>query len=276
MEKQDVNAKSYYTIDLLHIFKFLWQKIWIIMIAAVLCASAGFGISKFLIEETYSSTILLYVNNNAISVGNVGINFSSSQLTAAQSLVKTYGVILDNRTTLERVREGVKGKVSTDYDVEALSDMIESGSANDTEVMYVKVTCNNAVDAMHIANCIADVLPVIIGDKTEGIIQGATMKVVDYAVVDEVKDGPSVTKYTAVGLILGALIATVVLAIIAMTDDRIHDEDYIIETYEYPILAKIPDLVNTEGKKYSYYYESKSRHNKEENNVNITDNADNQ
>ena len=59
---------------------------------------------------------------------------------------------------------------------------------------------------------------------------------------------------------LGTILSTLVLAIIAMMDDRIHDEDYIIETYEYPILAKIPDLVNTDGKKYSYYYESKSHH----------------
>lgn len=259
MEKQDVNAKKYYTIDLVHIFKFLWRKIWVILLAASLCAAAGLGISKFLIEETYSSTILLYVNNNSISVGTVGINFSSSQLTAAQSLVKTYGVILDNRTTLEQVKEGIEGKVSTEYSVEDLSDMIESGSANDTEVMYVKVTCNNAMDAMYIANSIADKLPRIIGDSTEGIIQGATMKVVDYAVVDEKKDGPSVTKYTAAGLMLGALASILVLAVIAMLDDRIHDEDYIIDTYDYPILAKIPDLVNTEGKRYSYYYESKSK-----------------
>ena len=258
MEKQDVNAKKYYTIDLVHIFKFLWRKIWVILLSAALCAAAGIGISKFLIEETYSSTILLYVNNNSISVGSVGINFSSSQLTAAQSLVKTYGVILDNRTTLERVKEGVKDKLSTDYTIDELSDMIESGSANDTEVMYVKVTCNNAWDAKYIAESISIELPKVIGDSTEGVIQGATMKVVDEAVVDEKKDGPSVTKYTAVGLMLGALGSMLVLAIIAMLDDRIHDEDYIIDTYDYPILAKIPDLVNTEGKKYSYYYESKS------------------
>ena len=270
MEKQDVNAKSYYTIDLVHIFKFLWKKIWVILLAAIITATAGFGISAFLIEETYSSSILLYVNNSSFSLGNTSFSISSSEITAAQSLVKTYGEILDNRTTLERVID----KAKVNYTAKELSKMIETGASNDTEIMYVKVTTNDPYEAAKIANCIAEVLPVRIAE----IIDGATMEVVDSAVPNLQKVGPSITKYTAIGLLLGALITTVVLAVIAMTDDRIHDEDYIIETYEYPILAKIPDLVNTEGKKYSYYYESKSHHkaeNKvEENNATVTDASD--
>lgn len=252
MEKQDVNAKKYYTIDLLHIVKFLWQKIWVVLLAAIIAATAGFSIAAFLIKPTYSSTIMLYVNNSSFSLGNTSFSISSSEITAAQSLVKTYGEILDNRTTLERVID----KAKVDYTARDLSEMIESGSSNDTEIMYVKVTTNDPYEAAKIANCIAEVLPVRIAE----IIDGASMEVVDSAVPNTQKVAPSITKYTAVGLALGALLSIVVIAIIAMMDDRIHDEDYIIETYDYPILAKIPDLVNTEGKKYSYYYESKSHH----------------
>lgn len=251
MEKQDVNAKKYYTIDLLHVVKFLWRKIWIVLLAAVVTATAGFGIAAFCIKPTYSSTIMLYVNNSSFSLGNTSFSISSSEITAAQSLVKTYGEILDNRTTLERVID----KAGVDYSARDLSKMIASGASNDTEIMYVTVTANDPYEAASIANCIAEVLPVRIAE----IIDGASMEVVDSAVPNLEKVDPSITKYTAVGLILGAVLSIVVIAIIAMMDDRIHDEDYIIETYDYPILAKIPDLVNTEGKKYGYYYESKSR-----------------
>lgn len=255
MERQDANAKKYYTIDLLHIFKFLWRKIWIVILAALLAASVGFGLSAFLIKPTYSSTIMLYVNNSSFSLGNTSFSISSSEITAAQSLVKTYGEILDNRTTLERVIE----KAKVDYTYEDLHKMIASGSSNDTEIMYVTVTTNDPYEAAKIANCIAEVLPVRIAE----IIDGASMEVVDSAVPNLRKVAPSITKYTAVGLILGAVLSVIVIAIIAMMDDRIHDEDYIIETYEYPILAKIPNLVDTDGKnkysKYSkYYYYSRS------------------
>ena len=254
MEKQEVNSKKYYTIDILHILKSLWRNAWIILLAAAVAAGVGFSYAKFFVDETYSSTILLYVNNKSISLGNTSFSISSSEITAAQSLVKTYGVILNNRTTLERVKDTIDNETSREYSVTELSKMIESGSTNDTEIMYVKVTANDAKDAALIADCITDILP----ERIDDIIEGATMKPVDYAVVDDEADGPSVIKYTAVGLALGALITMIVIAIIAMLDDRIHDEDYIIQTYDYPILAKIPDLVNTEGKKYSYYYEAKS------------------
>ncbi|MBE6534702.1 MAG: hypothetical protein E7678_07045 [Ruminococcaceae bacterium] len=249
MEKQEV--KKYYTIDVLHIVKFIWRKIWIVLLAAAIAAGAGFGLAAFIIKPTYSSTILLYVNNSSTIGGiDVSSSISLSDITASQSLVKTYGEILDNRTTLELVID----KAGVDYKPEELSKMIESGSSNDTEIMYVKVTANDPEEADKIADCISEVLP----ERIKVIIDGASMEVVDSSVPNYKKIGPSITKFTIIGFAIGTLISLIAVAVVAMMDDRIHDEDYIIETYDYPILAKIPDLVNTEGKKYSYYYESKS------------------
>lgn len=254
MEKND-NSKKYYTIDILHILKSLWKNVWIILLAAAIAAGAGFCYAEFLVDKTYSSTIMLYVNNKSFSLGNTSFNISSSDITASQSLVKTYGVILNNRTTLDSVKREIDGETSREYSVKELSNMIESGSMNGTEIMYVKVTANNAKDAALIASCITEILPIRISD----IIDDATMEPVDYAVVDDKADGPNVVKYTAVGLILGMLAAIVMIGIFAMLDDRIHDEEYIIQTYEYPILAKIPNLINVDGKKHGYYYETRSK-----------------
>lgn len=256
MERQENNAKKYYTIDLLHIVRTLWRKIWVICLAVAIAGGIGFGLSAFIIKPTYSSTILLYVNNSSFSLGNTSFSISSSEITAAQSLVKTYGEILNNRTTLERVKD----EADVDYSYEQLSKMIVSGSANDTEIMYVTVTATDPNEANAIANCIAEVLPVRIAE----IIDGASMEVVDWSVTNDKKVAPSITQYTAIGMILGALLSTIVIVIIAMLDDRIHDEDYIIETYDYPILARIPNLVDTDNKHYGYYYQSRSSSKKEQ------------
>ena len=43
-------------------------------------------------------------------------------------------------------------------------------------------------------------------------------------------------------------------------DDTIHDEDYVLRAYDYPILGKVPSLVNNGGgKSYSYYYQKKQK-----------------
>ena len=247
MEKQEKNSGEFYTIDLIHIIKFLWRRAWLIALSGVIVAAIGFSISAFVIAPTYSSSIKLYVNNSSFALGNTSFSISSSEITAAQSLVKTYGEILNSRSTLERVIE----KTGINYTWQELSKMIESASSNNTEIMKVTVTTEDPYEAAKIANCIAEILPIRITE----IIDGASMEVVDSAIPEFEKVAPSVTKYTAVGLVLGVLISVVALAIVAMMDDRIHDEEYILRTYDYPILAKIPDLVSAGTKQYGYYYQ---------------------
>ncbi len=248
MEKQEKRISEYYTIDLLHIIKSLLRRVWVIVLSGVLAAIIGFVYSAFLIAPTYSSSIMLYVNNSSFSLGNTSFSISSSEISAAQSLVKTYAELLNNRTTLERVIE----KSKTQYTYKELSSMITALPANDTEIMKVTVTAEDPYEAAKIANTIAEVLPVRIAE----IIDGASMEVVDSAIPNLEKVAPSVSKYTAVGFIIGVVLSLIVLVVIAMMDDTIHDEEYILNTYNYPILAKIPDLVNSGNETYEYYYQS--------------------
>ena len=246
MEKQENNSKEFYTIDMLHIMKTLWQNVWIVVLSGILAAAIGFGYSAFLIAPKYSSSVMLYVNNSSFSLGSTDFTISSSQLSAAQSLVKTYAEILKNRTTLERVI----AKADVDYSYKALAGMIHAEPSNETEIMKVTVTTTDPNESAKIANSIAEVLP----ERIAEIIDGATMEVVDSAVPNYQKVSPSITKYTAIGMILGVLIAGAAIAVMAMLDDTIHEEDYVLQTYNYPILAKVPNLVSSGGKKYGYYY----------------------
>ena len=242
MERQD--NREYYTIDVLHIAKTLLRRVWLIALCGLLAAAIGFSIAAFGIAPTYSSSVKLYVNNSSLSIGEFSI--SASELTAAQGLVRTYGEILDSRSTLEMVIE----KAEVDYTWKELSGMIKYAPANDTEIMRVTVTCEDPYEASKIANTISEVLRDRIGE----IIDGATMEVVDWAVADTEKVAPSVTKYTGVGLVLGALLSAVAVIVSAMMDDTIHDEEYILRTYDYPILGKVPDLLGSTNKSYGYYY----------------------
>ena len=251
MSTKKNSEKEYYTIDLRHIFKSIWRRAWLVVLSGLVAAGIGFSAASFLITPKYSSSIMLYVNNSSFSLGNTSFSISSSEITAAQSLVKTYAEILNNRTTLTRVIE----KSGVDYSYNELSQMVEAATANDTEIMRVTVTATDPDVAAKIANCIAEVLPVRIAE----IIDGASMEVVDYAVANKNKVEPSITTCTAIGLVLGVLISVIILAVMAMLDDTIHDEEYVLNTYDYPILAKIPDLVNTSGKSYSYYYQKRHR-----------------
>ena len=248
MNQTEKGKKEYFTIDIMHILTSVWKRVWVVLVCGVLGAVIGFSIASFAITPTYSSAIMLYVNNSSLSIGGASFSISSSEITAAQSLVKTYGSLLKNRTTLETVIE----KCGVKYTYEELYAMIETSAVNDTEILQVRVTSTDPYEAAKIANCIAEVLPKRISE----IIEGSSMAVVDSAVVNLNKVSPSITKHVVIGGVLGGLISLAVLIVMAVMDDTIHDEEYILNNYDYPILAKVPDLHIADSKGYAYYKKS--------------------
>ncbi len=263
--EQNTNVNNdKYTIDLLHIFRSLWRRAWIIVLAAILAGAGTFIYAAYNIAPTYSSSILLYVNNSGINLGETTVSITSSDLSASRNLVSTYSVILKSRTTLERVIE----KTGVSYSTGALSGKITAARENETEVMRVTVTTTDPYEAAEIANCIAEVLPARIAE----IIDGCSVEVVDYAVPNINKVAPNITYYTAVGMVAGALVVAMLLVILAILDDTIHSEDYLLRSYSYPILAKIPNLLGSSSSRYGYrnsgyykrsYYQKRAPYNTE-------------
>ncbi len=245
MDNKQKISKQSEVIDLLHVFKTLIKRLWAILLITVLVGGLAFGYTALFVKPKYSASVMLYVNNSAFDVGNVSI--SASELSAAQSLVDTYVVILNTRTTMEMVKEDTG--VTDSW--QKLLTMIQADAVNGTEVFKVTVTSTSPEKAAAIANSIAKVLP----DRVESIIEGTTVEVVDAAIVNKTKVSPNITKNTVIGLIAGFIIGCAFFAFFAILDDTIRSEDHVIENYDLPVLAKIPNLL-TENKGYyghSYY-----------------------
>lgn len=243
------NQNDVIEIDLLHILEVLLSRVWTIIITGAIGATILFVFSTFFITPKYQSSAMFYVNNNNLNIGSSSFSISSSDISASQSLVDTYIVILKTRNTLETVIE----KSGMDLTYKELSEMISASAVNSTEVFEVSVTTTDPVEACTIANTIADVLP----DKISEIVTGSGAKVVDYAVVNAQKVSPSIKKYTAIGLLVGALLACAVIVLKDIFDDTIRDENYLISNYdETPNLAVIPNLEENNSNLYSnnYYY----------------------
>lgn len=234
-------------IDLLRLARALWDHVLVIVLSAVICGVIALGFTQFFITPMYRATALMYVNNSSISVGSTKVSISASDLTAAQNLVDTYIVILKSRTTLNEVIK----KAEVDYTYEELYKMISSGSVNNTEIFNVDVTGPDPAEAEKIANTIAEVLP----NKIAAIVDGSSVRIVDYAVLPAKKDSPSLSRNGMMGILLGLVLSCGAIILMELFDELIHDEDYLIETYHLPILAVVPDLQSTEkSSNYSNYY----------------------
>ena len=120
--------------------------------------------------------------------------------------------------------------------------MVTAAPVNDTEIFEITVTDADPQEAELIANTIADVLP----DKISDIVEGSSVRVVDYAVVPVFPVSPSVTKYAMIGVLLGGVLSVGVIVLMELLNESIRSEDYLIQTYDLPILAVVPTMEHVE------------------------------
>lgn len=238
-------------IDLLKLARALWDKIWIIIICAVVGGAIAFSYSFFLIKPQYEATALLFVNNNDISLGNTKLSISSGDLQASTGLIDTYTVILTSRNTLESViRES-----QLPYNYSTLKDKVSAGSVNNTAVFRITATDEDPEMAAHIVNSILEILP----DRISTIVEGSSVEIIDYAVPPVKPASPNVMKISLIGALLGIVASSAVIILRFLMDSIIRDEEYLIETYkDIPVLTVIPDLTAEDDGGY-YYNHKKSR-----------------
>lgn len=246
----NMNNNEEMEIDLLRLIQALWQKAVAIILAAAIFGGIAMAFTVMFIRPKYKAEALMYVNSSNISLGGAKVSISQSELTAAKTLVDTYIVIMNTRTTLEEViaQSGVS------YSYEELKEMIDATAVNGTEIFEIEVTSTDPQEAERLANTIAQVLP----EKISAIVEGSSARIVDYAVVPAEKDSPSIVKNTLVGAILGFVMACGIVVVMELMDEQIHDSDYLSQTYDLPVLAVIPDLLSGNGNN-EYYRSAEKR-----------------
>lgn len=234
----NMNNNEEMEIDLLRLLQALWRKAWAIILAAVIFGAGSLGFTAMFVTPLYKAEALMYVNSSNISLGGAKVSISQAELSAAQTLVDTYIVIMNTRTTLEEVIS--QSGIPYTYEEIIESEMIQAAAVNGTEIFKIEVTSPDPQEAELIANTIAQVLP----EKIASIVEGSSARIVDYAVVPVEQDSPSLVKNTLIGAVLGFVLACGVVVVLELMDEQIHDSDYLQQTYDIPVLAVIPDLLS--------------------------------
>lgn len=248
-----MNDIPVFEIDPLALIKKLWKNALIIALVAILFGSAAFGVTAFLVEPEYQATAALYVNNSSFNLGNTSFSISTADLSASNSLVSAYLYILKSRTTLEEVIQ----TADLTYTPEELKKMINTKSVSQTGAFEVTVTSNNPAEVELIANSIAEVLP----ERISEIVDGTSVRIVDYAIIPSERSGPSILKNTVLGILIGGVFSVAWVTVkYLLTDSRsvmIQSVDDLRAMYpDTMVLTTIPDMRLSEKKNgyYSTYY----------------------
>lgn len=218
-------------VDLLWLFYALFKKLWLIIAVAVICACSVAGYTHFRIEPTYTSTSTMLVLTKETTLSSL------ADLQLGTQLTKDYTVLITSRPVLNEVIENLD--LTMNY--KSLRQKISIENPEDTRILTISVTTNNAQQAKAIVDELAQVSSVFIGDKLEV----TPPKIIEEGESVGIKTGPSITKNTAIGFVVGALLVCIIIVVLELLNDTIQTEEDIERYLDIPTLAVIPNKNRT-------------------------------
>jgi len=218
----------------------IFKKRIVFIIIITLIAGLLMGVyTKLVIKPKYSSVSTFYVKN--MQTENDQLN--SSNITAAQTIVKTYIQIAQSNTVLSAVidQAGYTGRLTD----EKLKNMLEMSSQNNTEVFYIQITSTNSKFAYDIACAFEIILP----EKISEIMNGST-SVLDKAKLATEPDSPNLVQNVIFAVFFGAVISCAFFFILEYTRTKIYTEEDIKTEFKLPIVGQIVEWdISTSAKK---------------------------
>ena len=92
-------------------------------------------------------------------------------------------------------------------------------------------------------------------EKIASIVDGSSVRIMNYAAVPTVRSSPSYSVNTALGAIVGFFISSLIVIIIDFFLDKVKNAEALTSKYKLPVLGEIPDLYDphSASAKYRYY-----------------------
>ena len=226
MNPQKVQPDDEREIDLLELFPVLLQKAWVIILCMVIGAGLAFGGTKMLLTPKYSASSQIYILTKTTSVTSLADIQMGAQLTV------DFEVLAKSRPVVEEVID----ELNLDYTYEELVGMITTLNPSDTRILKMTVENEDPNLAKEIANAMAEVT----AERVAYIMTTDKPKIVEEAVTPEKPSSPSTVKNTALGGILGAVLAMGIIVIIYLMNDTIQTEEDVRKYLDLNTLAALP------------------------------------
>lgn len=218
-------------INLIDLFFYVRKRVWIIILAAIVCAGAAFAVCKLYMTPQYVATTTAYILKKDAE-GNKDVAYSDLQLAA--QLAKDYQALIKTRTVASKVIETLGLNMSSSKLLGKLT--VSSPGSSDTRILNISVRDEDPELAARIADCVREVA----ATELQRIMDTESLRTVDEAVVPTVPSSPAIKSNTLKGGLLGGAAAFAVIFIFFMLDDRIKTEEDVERYLQLNTVGTIP------------------------------------
>lgn len=223
-----MNNEENEVIDLVEILYAIRQHLLEVILATVVAAIIGFAASKFLMTPQYSSSAMMIVNTRQ----DVTSNVTSDQINSATKLVATYSIIIKSDTVLQQVIENLE--LGMTYS--ELNSRVSVQAVDDTQVMKITVNSTSPEWAQTVCDEILAVSPDIIKEAVEA----GSVKVISKASQNLDPISPNIKKNTALGAMVGLVLALGIIVLQVLLDNKINTEEDVTKYLDMTVLGVIP------------------------------------
>ena len=223
-----MNNEENEVIDLVEILYAIRQHLLEVILATVVAAIIGFAASKFLMTPQYSSSAMMIVNTRQ----DVTSNVTSDQINSATKLVATYSIIIKSDTVLQQVLENLGLGIT----YSELNSRVSVQAVDDTQVMKITVNSTSPEWAQTVCDEILAVSPDIIKEAVEA----GSVKVNSKASLTLNPISPNIKKNTALGAMVGLVLALGIIVLQVLLDNKINTEEDVTKYLDMTVLGVIP------------------------------------
>ena len=216
-------------LSLWDITKILLAKIHWLLLAGVVVAAGVYAVVTIFVTPTYESRVSFYVYNSAD-------NSSQGTINNSESLATTYSKILASNSVLDSVLSDLRAETSLSR--KELSRMVNVSVVSDTQLLEVVATSTDPELACKIANSFAKVAPT----EIVRITKAGGVEVVDRPEVATEKSAPRTVFDSAIGFVVGMILASVAIILRMMADTTIYLPEDIEKSAGVTVLGQIPDI----------------------------------
>lgn len=223
-------------LDLKDLFSIFWsKKVHIILIVLIFIVLGVIYTVGFTTPMYNSSTTLLLAGSES-SGGETTNSITTTDITLNSKLVSTYSVLVRSKDVLSQVISNLGMNISW----ESLRNNVKVSSVEDTEVIEISVTTNNAENSANIANEIAKVFT----EKVAEIYNINNVHVVDEAEPENTPSNINHEKDVIIFAFIGLVVSVIYVLIANMLDTTIKTAEDIEKEFKIPVIASIPVYEN--------------------------------
>ena len=218
-------------INLKELFDYFIDKIKYIIIVTLVCCLIGGIYTKFLTIPMYKSSTTVILGSN-----QEGTGITQSDISINNNLVSTYAEIIKSRRVLEQVQK----ELNESYTYKELASEISVSSINNTQIIKITVSDNNALNAKIIANLVAKVFTVEVPE----LYNLDNVHILDVAIEEDEPYNINVAKSSIIGGLLGLVLSSGIFFVIYYFDRTAKSVEQVEEVLQMPILGSVEETKN--------------------------------